>query len=130
MTKLYRISETFQNLFGAASIPVRALRASSCAVAREAERSQQEADDDRRRTVTPAAQRSAACPDEAHRLRRDQVHKVAGGYKIDGYPLTIPDTSALPSQDENFWAFYKTYGIVDDKPQVSSVHCFFVPFGV
>ena len=81
--------------------------------------------------AVPGWVKDACCgPDEAHRLRRDQVHKVAGGYRIDGYPLMIPDTSALPSQDDNFWAFYKIYGIVDDKPQVSNVRCFFVPFGV
>jgi hypothetical protein len=79
----------------------------------------------------PVWVKSACCgKDEAHLLRPTQVHKVEGGYRIDGYPLIVPDTSALPSQDGNYWVFYQIYGIVDDKPQVSNVRCFFVPLGV
>ena len=79
----------------------------------------------------PVWVKSACCgKDEAHLLRPSQVHKVEGGYRIDGYPLIVPDTSALPSQDGNYWAFYQIYGIVNDKPQVSNIRCFFVPLGV
>lgn len=79
----------------------------------------------------PVWVKSACCgKDEAHLLRPNQVHKVEGGYRIDGYPLIVPDTSALPSQDGNYWAFYQIYGIVGDRPQVSNIRCFFVPLGV
>ena len=79
----------------------------------------------------PVWVKTACCgKDEAHLLRPSQVHKVEGGYRIDGYPLIVPDTSALPSQDGNYWAFYQIYGIVNDKPQVSNIRCFFVPLGV
>ena len=79
----------------------------------------------------PVWVKSACCgKNEAHLLRPSQVHKVEGGYRIDGYPLIVPDTSALPSQDGNYWAFYQIYGIVNDKPQVSNIRCFFVPLGV
>lgn len=79
----------------------------------------------------PVWVKSACCgKDEAHLLRPNQVHKVEGGYRIDGYPLLVPDTSALPSQDGNYWAFYQIYGFVDNKPQVSNIRCFFVPLGV
>ena len=45
----------------------------------------------------PVWVKSACCgKDEAHLLRPSQVHKVEGGYRIDGYPLIVPDTSALP----------------------------------
>jgi len=79
----------------------------------------------------PVWVKTACCgKDESHLLRPSQVHKVERGYRIDGYPLIVPDTSALPSQDGNYWAFYQIYGIVNDKPQVSNIRCFFVPLGV
>jgi hypothetical protein len=78
----------------------------------------------------PVWVKRACCgKDDAHLLRPNQVHRVEGGYRIDGYPLIVPYTSAQPSQDGNYWAFYRIYGIVGDKPQVSNIRCFFVPLG-
>jgi hypothetical protein len=81
-------------------------------------------------STVPIWVKSACCgKDEAHLLRPNQVHKVEGGYRIDGYPLIVSETSVLPSQDENYWAFYQIYGIVGNKLQVSNIRCFFVPLG-
>ena len=67
----------------------------------------------------------ASCcgPADAHHLRPDQVHRVSEGYySVDGYGRPIPIDKALPSQDGDYWIFYR-----DDGGSQSGVYCFFVP---
>jgi hypothetical protein len=76
----------------------------------------------------------ASCcgPADAHHLRPDQVHRVSDDYyEVDDYHGNggkIPFSQALPSQDGDYWIFYR-----DDAANVSGssgqseVYCFFVP---
>jgi hypothetical protein len=68
----------------------------------------------------------ASCcgPADAHHLRPDQVHRVSDElYKVDGYDRLIPVAWALPSQDGDYWIFYRGEGGGGQ----SGVYCFFVP---
>jgi hypothetical protein len=68
----------------------------------------------------------ASCcgPADAHHLRPDQVHRVSDDfYTVDGYVNRIPAAQALPSQDGEYWIFYRD----GDSGYQSSVYCFFVP---
>lgn len=77
-------------------------------------------------SAVPAWIKDACCgPEDVHRLGPDQVHRVDGGYRIDGYPYVIPESRLLPSQDGNWWAFYRG----SDGGELSSVYCFFGPMG-
>ncbi len=61
---------------------------------------------------------------DAHHLRPDQVHRVSDEYyEVDGYYRRVAVADALPSQDGEYWIFYK------DNPSGSQtgVFCFFVP---
>lgn len=76
----------------------------------------------------------ASCcgPADAHHLRPDQVHRVSDDYyEVDGYHGNggkIPVSQALPSQDGDYWIFYR-----DDAANLSGsrgqsgIYCFFVP---
>lgn len=64
---------------------------------------------------------------DAHRLRADQVHRVEGGYRIDGYPTIVYDAQVVPSEDGDYWAFYSEFTDADGVRSVSSIYCFFVP---
>jgi hypothetical protein len=68
----------------------------------------------------------ASCcgPADAHHLRPDQVHRISDDYySVDGYVRRIPVGQALPSQDGDYWIFYR-----DDGSGIQSgVYCFFVP---
>jgi hypothetical protein len=68
----------------------------------------------------------AACcgPEDVHHLRPDQVHRVSDDYyMVDGYNRRIPARNALPSQDGDYWIFYRD----DGSGAQSTVYCFFVP---
>jgi hypothetical protein len=68
----------------------------------------------------------ASCcgPADAHHLRPDQVHRVSDDYyMVDGYTHRIPANQALPSQDGDYWIFYRDDGASGQ----SGVYCFFVP---
>src|SRR4051794_30267801 len=60
---------------------------------------------------------------DAHRLTLKQIHRVEGGWRVEGYAHTIPDDSVLPSEDGHVWLFYALY---EDGSQ-SNPFCFFVP---
>jgi len=69
--------------------------------------------------------KKACCgPADAHHLRPDQVRRVSeNNYEVDGYFRPIPVDEALPSQDGEYWIFYK-----DNKSgSQTGVFCFFVP---
>ena len=53
----------------------------------------------------------------------DQVHRISNDdYSVDGYVRHIPVGQALPSQDGDYWIFYR-----DDGERPTGVYCFFVP---
>ena len=77
--------------------------------------------------------KSSCCgPADAHHLTPDQVHRYSDYYRVDGYNRRIPIAVALPSQDGDYWIFYREK---DGAPGVngagsggqSGVYCFFVP---
>ena len=57
----------------------------------------------------PTWVKASCCgPDDAHHLRPDQVHRVSDDYyMVDGYRYRIPARDALPSQDGDYWIFYR-----------------------
>jgi hypothetical protein len=68
----------------------------------------------------------ASCcgPADAHHLRPDQVHRVSDDYyEVDGYYHRVPVSQALPSQDGDYWIFYRD-NLSDGQ---SGIYCFFVP---
>ncbi len=68
----------------------------------------------------------ASCcgPADAHHLRPDQVHRISDDfYAVDGYVRRIPVGEALPSQDGDYWIFYRD----DGSGMQSGVDRFFVP---
>jgi hypothetical protein len=75
-------------------------------------------------TVPSWVKASCCGPDDAHHLRPDQVHRISDDYyKVDGYRYRIPAKDALPSQDGDYWIFYRE-GLNGAQ---SIVYCFFVP---
>ena len=78
--------------------------------------------------VVPAWVKAACCgPDDVHHLRPDQVHRISDDYyMVDGYPNRIPARAAQPSQDGDYWIFYRDDGGGGAR---SIVYCFFVPMG-
>lgn len=68
----------------------------------------------------------ASCcgPADAHHLKPEQVHRISDGYyRVDGYLRDIPVSQALPSQDGDYWGFWRD----DGNGIQSGVYCFFVP---
>jgi hypothetical protein len=76
-------------------------------------------------STIPAWVKLACCgPSDAHRLRPEQVHRVSAEYyAVDGFYSPVPARDALPSQDGQYWIFYK-----DNKSGgQTGAFCFFVP---
>jgi hypothetical protein len=48
---------------------------------------------------------------------------MADGWHIDGYPKVVPYGRELPSEDGDYWAFFKRY----QDGSWSPVYCLFVP---
>ena len=70
----------------------------------------------------------ACCgPGDAHHLKPAQVHRIAGGYRIDSYPKVIYDVQVLPSEDGEFWAFYAVSTSESGERLFTNVFCFFAP---
>lgn len=68
----------------------------------------------------------ASCcgPADAHHLRPDQVHRESDEYyRVDGYMHPVLAKAVLPSQDGDYWIFYRE----DADGSQSQVYCFFVP---
>ena len=75
--------------------------------------------------AVPGWVKQACCgPADAHHPRPDQVRRVSDEfYAVDGYYNRIPVRDALPSQDGDYWIFYK-----DNKSgSQTGVFSFFVP---
>ena len=60
---------------------------------------------------------------DAHHLTSGQVHRYSDYYRVDGFLRPIPIALALPSQDGDYWIFYRD----DGGGSQSGVYCFFVP---
>ena len=81
----------------------------------------------------PSWVKASCCgPADAHHLTSDQVHRYGDYYRVDGYRRPIPIALALPSQDGDYWIFYRdkngapgANGAGSDGQ--SGVYCFFVP---
>lgn len=75
--------------------------------------------------VVPAWVKAACCgPEDVHHLRPEQVHRISDDYyMVDGYNQRIPVRNALPSQDGDYWIFYRD----NVGGSQSGVYCFFVP---
>jgi hypothetical protein len=77
-------------------------------------------------TPVPAWVKRYCCgPEDVHRLSMREIHRVEGGWRVDGYARFIPDHRVLISQDEYVWVFYRTNA---DQSQ-SEAFCFFIPPG-
>ena len=78
-------------------------------------------------TPVPPWVKAACCgPEDVHHLKPEQVHRISDEYyMVDGYKYRIPANTVLPSQDGDYWIFYRN---ISDNVQ-SSVYCFFVPMG-
>ena len=64
----------------------------------------------------------ASCcgPADAHKLTPEQVHHLDNGnWKVDGLQTEITSKQTIPSQDGNYWVFYRD--------PAGSVYCFFAP---
>lgn len=75
--------------------------------------------------AVPAWIRSACCSvADAHHLRPDQVSfNARGDYVVEGYHEPLAARFALPSQDSEYWIFYRDN--LDGSQ--SAVFCFFIP---
>ena len=62
-------------------------------------------------------------PDDVHHLTADQVHARADGWHIAGYPYVVQYGRETPSQDGDYWLFYKAYPDGSFTP----IYCFFAP---
>ena len=69
--------------------------------------------------------KSACCgAADVHRLRPDQVtHNARGDYVVEGYHEPLAAKFVLPSQDGDYWIFYRDN--LDGSQ--SAVFCFFAP---
>jgi hypothetical protein len=61
--------------------------------------------------------------EDAHLLDIGQVHRVLGGYRIDGLNRVVAPWHVYPSQDGQVWAFYNG-GFGPD----ALVRCLFIPW--
>jgi hypothetical protein len=74
--------------------------------------------------LVPAWVKSSCCgPDDVHHLTTRQVRAMADGWHVEGYKDVLPYGKELPSQDGDYWIFYKNYPDGTQTP----VYCFFAP---
>jgi hypothetical protein len=64
---------------------------------------------------------------DVHHLLPEQVHRVDGGYLVDGHDGVIPLSQTDPSQDGDYWIFGSTVRSDDGPPKIGDVRCFFIP---
>jgi hypothetical protein len=73
---------------------------------------------------------STCCgPEDVHHLTAAQVQRNDDGtYQVDGYRQPIPAARAQPSQDSDYWIFYRdTASSTGGDSSQSGVYCFFIP---
>jgi hypothetical protein len=75
-------------------------------------------------TRVPAWVKQFCCgAEDAHLLDISQVHRVVGGYRIDGLDRVVAPWRVYPSQDGQVWAFYNGgFG------PSALVRCLFIPW--
>jgi hypothetical protein len=79
-------------------------------------------------STVPAWVKSKCCGErDVHHLQPEQVHKVDGGYLVDGHDGVIPLSQTDPSQDGDYWIFGSTVWSGNGPPKIGDVRCFFVP---
>jgi len=92
-------------------------------------------------TPVPAWVKQACCgASDAHHLRPDQVRRISDEYyEVEGYFRPVPARAALPSEDGQYWIFYRNVpaGPICPGPGQACfgwhpagqtrVFCFFVP---
>jgi hypothetical protein len=75
-------------------------------------------------TPVPDWVKKSCCgPEDVHHLAAQQVHALADGWHVDGYSQVLAYGRELPSQDGDYWIFYKSYPDGSQTP----VYCFFAP---
>src|SRR5262249_12272909 len=73
--------------------------------------------------VPPWVKASCCGPEDVHHLTHAEVHAMAGGWHVDGLRQVGADGRRLPSQDGDYWIFYKNFPDGSQTP----VYCFFAP---
>ncbi len=72
--------------------------------------------------AVPSWVKASCCgPADAHHYVDSQVRTLPDGWHIDGVPPVIPYGKELPSEDGDYWLFYK----IDWTG--THIYCFFVP---
>ena len=72
----------------------------------------------------PAWVKSSCCgPEDVHHLSAAQVHAMADGWHVEGYRQVVSYGRELPSQDGDYWIFYKNFPDGTQTP----AYCFFAP---
>jgi hypothetical protein len=72
----------------------------------------------------PGWVKSSCCgPDDVHHLTAEQVHAMADGWHVEGLKQVVAFGRELPSQDGDYWIFYKNFPDGSQTP----VYCFFAP---
>lgn len=82
----------------------------------------------------PSWVKTACCgPSDAHHLKPSQVQETqcpsgtGTCYRVEGFRDAVPFSSVQPSQDGEYWAFYRDE--TADSPQ-SPMYCLFIPFSL
>jgi hypothetical protein len=73
--------------------------------------------------VPPWVKASCCGPEDVHHLTSTQVHAMPDGWHVEGYKQVVAYGRELPSQDGDYWIFYKNYPDGTQTP----VYCFFAP---
>lgn len=73
--------------------------------------------------VPPWVKASCCGPEDVHHLKHSQVQARPDGWHVEGYKQVIAYGRELPSQDGDYWIFYKNYPDGTQTP----VYCFFTP---
>jgi hypothetical protein len=72
----------------------------------------------------PAWVKSTCCgPEDVHHLKASQVRALKDGWHVEGYKDVLPYGKELPSEDGDYWIFYRDYPDGTQTP----VDCFFAP---
>ncbi len=77
-------------------------------------------------TAVPSWVKAACCgPDDVHHLTPDMVRAMKDGWHIEGVKEVLPYGKELPSEDGDWWVFYKDYP--NQSGGFQAVYCFFAP---
>jgi hypothetical protein len=73
--------------------------------------------------VPPWVKASCCGPEDVHHLTAAQVHAMPDGWHVEGFSGVIAYGRELPSQDGDYWIFYRTFSDGTQTP----AYCFFAP---